>query len=106
MALAPVHDEPPVGARIRALREGRGLSQRDLASAAGVSHTTLSQIERGEASPTLAVAGRIASGLGLSLSRLLRLDEGAFVSIVRRGDRRPRKRGAHRWEEMTPALPG
>ena len=36
----------------------------------------LSQVERGETSPTLQVAARIASGLELRLSQLLRLDEG------------------------------
>ena len=35
----------------------------------------LSQVERGETSPTLTVAERIASGLDLTLSQLLRLDE-------------------------------
>ena len=35
----------------------------------------LSQVERGETSPTLAVASRIAAGLELRLSQLLRLDE-------------------------------
>ena len=35
----------------------------------------LSQVERGETSPTLQVAARIASGLELRLSQLLRLDE-------------------------------
>ena len=39
----------------------------------------LSQVERGETSPTLAVASRIAAGLDLSLSQLLRLDEGRHV---------------------------
>ena len=106
MAIGQVRDEPAVGSRIRALREGRGLSLRELAASAGVSHTALSQIERGETSPTLAVIARIAGGLDMSLSRLLRLDEGAFVSVVRRGDRRPRRRGGHSWEEMTPHLPG
>lgn len=98
--------EHVVGPRIRALREARGLSLRDLATATDVSHTALSQIERGEASPTLAIAARIAGGLGLTLSGLLRLDDRAFVTVVRRGDRRPRRRGAHRWEEHTPSLPG
>ena len=66
----------------------------------------LSQVERGETSPTLAVAGRIASGLDLSLSQLLRLDETRHVVVVRAGDGRSRKRGNHRVEELTPSLPG
>ena len=64
------------------------LSLRDLAERCGVSAPMLSQVERGETSPTLAVAARIARGLDLRLSQLLRLDEGGTVSIVRAGDRR------------------
>jgi transcriptional regulator with XRE-family HTH domain len=95
-----------VGARIRALREGLDLSLRDLAERSGVSAPMLSQVERGETSPTLAVAERIASGLDLSLSQLLRLDERGHVVITRAGERRVRRRGGHRAEELTPPLPG
>ena len=97
-----------VGARVRALREGMGLSLRELAARSGVSAPMLSQVERGETSPTLAVATRIAGGLELSLSQLLRLDEGGAVALVRRAQRRtggPDGRG-HRFEVVTPPLPG
>src|SRR3954470_17826355 len=77
-----------IGPRVRALREAMGLSLRDLAERSGVSAPILSQVERGETSPTLAVAARIVGGLELSLSQLLRLDEGGVVSIVRAGERR------------------
>ncbi|MGI9020060.1 MAG: helix-turn-helix domain-containing protein [Solirubrobacterales bacterium] len=95
-----------VGARIKALRYSQGMSLRDLAEESGVSAPMLSQVERGETSPTLAVAGRIASGLDLSLSQLLRLDETQHAVVVRRGDGRTRRRGAHSVEELTPSLPG
>src|SRR4051794_24242936 len=78
----------PLGSRVRALREGMDLSLRDLAERSGVSAPMLSQVERGETSPTLTVAGRIAAGLDLRLSQLLRLDEGGTVSVVRPGERR------------------
>jgi len=97
---------PAVGPRVRALREGAGLSLRDLAERSGVSAPMLSQVERGETSPTLAVAARIAAGLELSLSQLLRLDEAGHVVVVRRGEGRKRRRSGHRVEELTPALPG
>ncbi|HEU4980068.1 MAG TPA: helix-turn-helix transcriptional regulator, partial [Solirubrobacterales bacterium] len=64
-----------LGERSRSLREGMDLSLRDLAERSGVSAPMLSQVERGETSPTLAVAEKIAAGLELSLSQLLRLDE-------------------------------
>ena len=61
----------------------------------------LCQVERGETSPTLALAERIAGGLELTLSQLLRLDEGDGVSVVRADERRrgggrgPPLRGPH-----------
>ena len=84
------------------------LSLRDLGERAGVSAPMLSQVERGETSPTLAVAGRIASGLDLSLSQLLRLDEADGVSVVRAGRRRPGRTGddGHSYEVLTPPIPG
>jgi XRE family transcriptional regulator, regulator of sulfur utilization len=95
-----------VGARVRALREGMDLSLRDLAERSGVSAPMLSQVERGETSPTLTVAERIASGLDLTLSQLLRLDEAPHVVVTRANERRSRTRRGHRTEELTPPLPG
>jgi transcriptional regulator with XRE-family HTH domain len=94
------------GARLRGLREAMELSLRELAERTGVSAPMLSQVERGETSPTLAVAERIASGLELTLSQLLRLDEGDGVSVVRAGERRRGGGGHHRYEVLTPPLPG
>ena len=102
-------DRDPVqqsGRRVRALREARGLSLRDLADLSGVSAPMLSQVERGDTSPTLAVAGKIAAGLGLSLSQLLRLDEGHHVVLSRAKERRSVRRNGHRYEQVTPGLPG
>src|SRR5262245_59552217 len=105
---AAVEPLPAIGPRVKALREAGGLSLRDLAERSGVSAPMLSQVERGETSPTLAVASRIATGLDLRLSQLLRLDEGGSVSIVRAAERRgggSRKSG-HTFEVLTPPLPG
>src|SRR5882757_7331893 len=95
-----------VGSRVKSLREAMDLSLRDLAERSGVSAPMLSQVERGDTSPTLAVAQKIAAGLDLTLSQLLRLDEDRHVVIVRTGDRRIRRRRGHRVEELTPGLPG
>jgi transcriptional regulator with XRE-family HTH domain len=95
-----------LGARVRALREGMDLSLRDLAERSGVSPPMLSQVERGETSPTLAVAEKIAGGLELTLSQLLRLDEAGHVVVVRAGEGRSRRRKGHRTDELTPPLPG
>jgi transcriptional regulator with XRE-family HTH domain len=108
MAVADLLDHQiHIGPRVRALREAMDLSLRDLAERSGVSAPMLSQVERGETSPTLAVASRIARGLELKLSQLLRLDEQGSVSIVRSAERR-RGGGApgHTFEILTPPLPG
>jgi transcriptional regulator with XRE-family HTH domain len=99
-------DPAAIGTRVRALREAMGLSLRDLAERSSVGAATLSQVERGESSPTLAVAARIAEGLELSLSQLLRIDETRHVVVVRRGAGRSSSRGGHEIEELTPPLPG
>jgi XRE family transcriptional regulator, regulator of sulfur utilization len=97
-----------VGARVKALRESSSLSLRDLAQRSGVSAPMLSQVERGETSPTLSVAARIAAGLDLRLSQLLRLDEGGAVTIVRAAQRRHggNARRGHRFEVLTSSQPG
>jgi transcriptional regulator with XRE-family HTH domain len=110
MAVTAEHAEPydaaAVGPRVRALREAMGLSLRELALRCGVSAPMLSQVERGETSPTLQVAVRIAHGLELRLSQLLRLDEGGAVTIVRASERRAGGSPGHRFEILTPPLPG
>src|SRR5438046_850354 len=95
-----------LGQRLKTLRDVRGLSLRDLASTSGVSAPMLSQVERGETSPSLDIAARIASGLELTLSQLLRLDEDPHVVVVRERERRTNRRDGHTIEELTPPLPG
>ena len=99
---------PPIGPRIRALREAMGMSLRGLSTRTGVSAPMLSQVERNETSPTLIVAARIAAGLELSLSQLLRLDETDHVVVVRGDQRRigGARRKGHSYELLTPPLPG
>ena len=97
---------PSIGERVKALREGLGLSLRGLSERSGVSPTMLSQVERGGTSPTLVVAERIASGLGLTLSQLLRLDESPHVVVGRAGHYRGHSAGGHSVEVITPPIPG
>jgi transcriptional regulator with XRE-family HTH domain len=117
-AMATLHAKDPIevlaagpdllGARVKALREAMDLSLRDLADRSGVSAPMLSQVERGETSPTLQVAAKIASGLELRLSQLLRLDEDGAVTVVRANERRKGPGGVHghTYEILTPPLPG
>jgi transcriptional regulator with XRE-family HTH domain len=114
-AAATASPEPPTaiseeiratGPRVRALREAMGLSLRNLAERSAVSAPMLSQVERGETSPTLSVAAKIATGLELTLSQLLRLDESTHAVVTRKGRRRRYSNGGHKYEELTPPLPG
>jgi transcriptional regulator with XRE-family HTH domain len=61
-----------LGRVIRRLRTERGISQEGLASISAVDRTFMGQIERGEANPSFEVLQRIASGLTLSLSEVIR----------------------------------
>ena len=60
-----------IATRLLALRHGRGFSLTELASLSGVSKAMISRVERGESSPTAQVLGRLAAGLGVSLSQLI-----------------------------------
>ena len=57
-----------VGARLRAVREKAGLSQRELAKKAGVTHSTISLIEQEAHAPSLASLHRILSAIPISIA--------------------------------------
>ena len=64
--------EPPrVGDTLSALRQARALSLEELSRMAGVSKSMLSQIERAQANPTVAVVWRLANALGVPMGELL-----------------------------------
>jgi transcriptional regulator with XRE-family HTH domain len=78
-----------IGRRLRQRRNERGWSLEDLSAACGVSRSMLSQIERHQANPTLAVTLRIAHGFGISLGELVESTEAAVaVEVVRADDRK------------------
>ena len=68
---APVAEPPRVGAMLAALRQAQGLSLDELSRRAGVSKSMLSQIERNQANPTVAVVWRLATALGVAVGELL-----------------------------------
>src|SRR5215211_4148789 len=57
--------------RVRELRKKKGWTLDELSAACGVSRSMLSEIERGNANPTLAVAFRIAQAFSMSLGDLV-----------------------------------
>ncbi len=62
---------PCVGETLHTLRAARGWSLDDLSGKAGVSKSMLSQIERNQANPTVAVVWRLANALGIGIAELL-----------------------------------
>lgn len=67
-------------ARVTELRQRNGFTLDQLAAASGVSRSMLSQIERGQANPTLAVTFRIAQAFGMSIGELV--DDPAAAGAV------------------------
>ncbi len=63
--------EREIGPHIQALRKARGLTLDELAQRSGVSRSMLSQIERGQANPTLATVWALADAFGLEISELV-----------------------------------
>lgn len=55
----------------RALREGRGLTQAQIAKRAGIPRATWANLETGAANPTLAVLDRAANALQVTLEELI-----------------------------------
>jgi transcriptional regulator with XRE-family HTH domain len=76
-----------LGSRLKHLRAARSWSLEALANASGVSRSMLSQIEREQANPTLAVTLRIARAFGLSLGELLEAPgAGSAITVIRADD--------------------
>src|SRR5690606_34733103 len=62
-----------VGDRLRGVREGAGLSQRELAKRAGVTNATISLIEQEKHAPSLASLHRILNAIPISLAEFFAL---------------------------------
>jgi transcriptional regulator with XRE-family HTH domain len=70
---------------VRAERERRGWSIAVLAERSGVSKAMISKVERGAASPTAALLGRLSGALDMTMSELLAQAEGdGDVRVTRR----------------------
>ncbi|MBZ5740864.1 XRE family transcriptional regulator [Nocardioides mangrovi] len=69
-----------VGARVRALRQERGLSLSALAAAAGIGKGSLSELETGRRNPTLDTLYAVAGPLRVPLAELVDFRDGAEVS--------------------------
>lgn len=73
--------------KVKGLRKNKGWTLESLAHISGVSRSMLSQIERGKANPTLAVACRIAQAFSISVGELV--DEpwtASAIEVIRHDD--------------------
>ena len=75
MGRKPKSEEERVANRVEDLRARNNLSRQELAEQVGVHYQTIGYIERGEYSPSLVLAVRIASVLGASVEEIFWLDE-------------------------------
>lgn len=87
--------ELDIGARLRSVREKAGLSQRELAKKAGVTHTTISLIEQEAHAPSLASLHRILSAIPIAMADFFALpssqnnvlfNDAADLAVVTRGE--------------------
>jgi transcriptional regulator with XRE-family HTH domain len=82
---------PDIGPKLRALRKRRGLSLRALAELCGLSVNTISLVERGKTSPSVATLHRLATALGVSMTFFFEEEEQRDVVFVK-ADHRTRTR--------------
>jgi transcriptional regulator with XRE-family HTH domain len=71
LSLVNAAEPPCVGQNVQARRQTLGMSLEDLSRKAGVSKSMLSQIERNQTNPTVALVWRLANALGASMTDLL-----------------------------------
>jgi transcriptional regulator with XRE-family HTH domain len=75
-----------LGARVRELRQDRGLTLKALGRRAGLSHPFLSQLERGLARPSVGSVERIAQALDVPVSALWATRRPEHARLVRAGE--------------------
>ena len=81
--------EAPLGERLRAIRLLRRRTLKEVADAAGVSESFVSQLERGRSNPSVASLQRIAAALGMEVSDLLATNGLPKPRVLRREAREP-----------------
>jgi quercetin dioxygenase-like cupin family protein/DNA-binding XRE family transcriptional regulator len=77
-----------VGERVKAVREGRGLSIDDIHKRTGIPTTVLGQVEEGTLAPPLGMVIKLAKALEMKMGYFISGEEVKPYTIVRRGDRK------------------
>ena len=75
-----------VGARLRAIREMHGLSQRELAKRAGVSNASVSQIEQNRSSPSVGSLKKVLDGIPMSLADFFSMEQAPREQVFFRAE--------------------
>jgi transcriptional regulator with XRE-family HTH domain len=95
-----------LGARLKALRAEREISQKALAQKAGLAPSLVSQIESGKLTPSLHTLGRLAGALGVSIPAFFEQPPNGRIHVGRRKEQ-PRVRfddSTERWEVLAAGL--
>ena len=79
-----IHDR--LAASLRAARRARGLSLEAVAQLSGVSRSMVSQIERGESSPTVATLWNLTQALQVDFAGLVEPRAAPAIGVVRAGE--------------------
>jgi transcriptional regulator with XRE-family HTH domain len=74
-----------VGSRIRERRKTQGLTVQQLAEQAGISRRLLTQIEHGQANPSLVSITRLARQLGVDFTSLIEPADDLVLKVARAG---------------------
>lgn len=92
-----------LGRRVRRIRQEKGLTLKQVEERVGVSATHISEIERGNTSPTVRALERIARALGVRSSHLIDIPPLPVLRVQHPEDRRPLQmdRGAVTLDPLT-----
>lgn len=84
----PENEEVNVGERVKMVREGLGLSIKDVAQRTGMDESLIRQIEEGETAPPLGDVIRLSKALDMKMGYLISGEEDQAYTIVRKNNRR------------------
>jgi transcriptional regulator with XRE-family HTH domain len=87
LAASKANGRLDVGERLRAIRLLRRLTLREVADAAGVSESFVSQLERGRSSASVATLQRLAAAVGIEISDLFADESQSGPRVLRRRQR-------------------
>ena len=95
-----------LGGNVRVLREGRSLTQAQMAKIAGLPRATWANLESGAANPTLAVLDRVATAFQVTIEELIAAPR-SEAHLYPKGSLPVRSRGAVTMRKLLPdPIPG